>query len=462
LDKYILFIPIFITYIIVLLIYFGQNKPKGSILFGITLPPEALDDKQLLDLKTLYNQSYTVYFTIALLAVIPLFGLTSFFSLSLIYTLMWLAVFLYTSRLPFIRVHHGAAMLKREKKWFIGEPRTVRIDDKISSLTKATLLSAYWFAIPVAVALVFIILSFQQSDMLLRMTGVASLGITSILFALSAAFTRMKPKLYSENKLVNEAIHSAGRRYWSILWLSMAIFESGCAITGYLILSEGSSSTFVFWLIGVLLVSLVPVAGILFVHNKLAMLTYDIAHTDGQSVLIDDDQYWQNGSTYYNPNDPSVMVPKRVGIGTTINMATRTGRRIQYGTIIVSLAIILPLSAFAIKSDYTGPILTIENSGRIAIDYSPYDFDFPLNDVVAITLEDTVPSGFRTNGMATAAYARGSFTLDSLGKTKLYIYKNKPPYIMIKLPYTYIIYNENDPAKTRELYASLVAASKQG
>ncbi|MDQ0115820.1 DUF5808 domain-containing protein [Paenibacillus harenae] len=461
-DKFILFIPILITYIIVLLIYFGQNKPRGGILFGIGLPPEALNDKQLLDLKTLYNQSYTVYFAISLLAVFPLFGLTSFFSLSLIYTLMWLAVFLYTSRLPFIRVHHGAAMLKREKKWFIGEPRTVRIDDKINALQQATTLSAFWFAIPVAVALAFIILSIQQADMLLRMTGLASLGMTSILFVLSSAFTRMKPKYYSENKNVNDAINTIGRRYWSILWLAIAIFESGCAITGYLILSQGSSSTFVFWLIGVLLVSLVPLAGILFVHNKLAMLTYDIAHTDGQSVLTDDDQYWLNGSTYYNPNDQSVMVPKRVGIGTTLNMATRTGKWIQYGTIIVSLAIIIPLGAFAIKSDYMAPVLTIENNGRIAIDYSPNNIDFPLNDVVEITLEDNVPSGFRTSGMATAAYARGSFTLDSLGKTKLYIYKNKPPYIMIKLPYTYIVYNENDPAKTRELYASLLAANKQG
>lgn len=47
----------------------------------------------------------------------------------------------------------------------------------------------------------------------------------------------------------------------------------------------------------------------------------------------DDDEYWIIGTTYNNPNDHSVMVPKRIGIGTTINNGRKTGKSIYYGSL---------------------------------------------------------------------------------------------------------------------------------
>jgi uncharacterized membrane protein len=39
------------------------------------------------------------------------------------------------------------------------------------------------------------------------------------------------------------------------------------------------------------------------------------------SVTREDDQYWKLGSLYYNPEDPSVFIEKRFGIGWTMNWA---------------------------------------------------------------------------------------------------------------------------------------------
>ncbi|ANS76933.1 hypothetical protein AWM70_22055 [Paenibacillus yonginensis] len=40
------------------------------------------------------------------------------------------------------------------------------------------------------------------------------------------------------------------------------------------------------------------------------------------AVPVDDDRHWKlGGSTYYNPNDPSLFIEKRVGIGWTVNFA---------------------------------------------------------------------------------------------------------------------------------------------
>ncbi len=40
------------------------------------------------------------------------------------------------------------------------------------------------------------------------------------------------------------------------------------------------------------------------------------------AVFRDDDRYWYGGFFYNNPDDPAVFVPKRFGLGWTMNLAT--------------------------------------------------------------------------------------------------------------------------------------------
>jgi uncharacterized membrane protein len=38
------------------------------------------------------------------------------------------------------------------------------------------------------------------------------------------------------------------------------------------------------------------------------------------AVFRDDDRYWPGGFFYNNPDDPAVFVPKRYGLGWTVNL----------------------------------------------------------------------------------------------------------------------------------------------
>ena len=60
------------------------------------------------------------------------------------------------------------------------------------------------------------------------------------------------------------------------------------------------------------------------------------------------------------------------------------------------------------------------------------------------------------NGEATDEVARGHFRIDDIGKARLFLYRNNPPYIVIKLEEETIFYNEKDPALTLEKYEQLM------
>ena len=59
---------------------------------------------------------------------------------------------------------------------------------------------------------------------------------------------------------------------------------------------------------------------------------------------VDDDRYWRGGLLYVNRDDPSVWVPKRVGIGWTMNLGSPGGIAVAIGLLVLlALGLALPL-----------------------------------------------------------------------------------------------------------------------
>lgn len=55
----------------------------------------------------------------------------------------------------------------------------------------------------------------------------------------------------------------------------------------------------------------------------------------------DEDQFWKGGLFYYNPNDPTLWVPKRFSGGYTVNAGHPLGKLIYVGIILLILGLIL-------------------------------------------------------------------------------------------------------------------------
>src|SRR6266436_2835747 len=54
-------------------------------------------------------------------------------------------------------------------------------------------------------------------------------------------------------------------------------------------------------------------------------------------VFRDDDRYWYGGSFYNNPDDPAVFVPKRFGLGWTLNFGHPQAKLVLIGILLLVL-----------------------------------------------------------------------------------------------------------------------------
>lgn len=78
------------------------------------------------------------------------------------------------------------------------------------------------------------------------------------------------------------------------------------------------------------------IAGVLFVF-----LPAQRSPTPPDADSRDDDRYWLGGILYYNPDDPDWLVPKRYGLGRTLNLGHPIGKLIMVGLLLLAVALTL-------------------------------------------------------------------------------------------------------------------------
>jgi uncharacterized membrane protein len=59
------------------------------------------------------------------------------------------------------------------------------------------------------------------------------------------------------------------------------------------------------------------------------------------AVFHDDDRYWYAGVFYNNPDDPVLFVPKRLGLGWTLNFGHPQAKLVLTGILLLLLVLVL-------------------------------------------------------------------------------------------------------------------------
>ena len=452
--TFILLFTAVICYIVLLATYKPQAKYREGMLFAVTLPEEALEHAEIRRIQARFQASLTRAGIGLAIGLVPFVLLYRWLPYQILYFFVWLAIFMIIMVIPFRRAFRETLALKRQHGWFVGQKSVIWTDLRVAQLKNQRSASLWLYAVPFAMNAGLLLWMIRKDA---ELAGIAASGffLTALFLVISLYMRRTKAKVYSMNTEVNLILNQARRRSLSYLWLWMAIAESIHSGFLYILLLNENTAMDGIWLAIILLFTALPVGGVFYVYRKIRILEQEILSQDGKVVYTDEDEYWANGFTYHNPHDKSIFVPKRVGIGATVNTATPVGKVLVWGTVAITAVVILGVSFMLIRSELTSPTLAMTDNHRVDIQYPMYSYDFDIGDIEELSLVDSVPSGVKTNGEATGQYARGHFRLKELGKTRLYVFKDNPPYIRIKLGNGYIFYNEKDPERTKEVFKQL-------
>ena len=89
-----------------------------------------------------------------------------------------------------------------------------------------------------------------------------------------------------------------------------------------------------------------------------------------------------------------------------------------------------------------------------------YGTTIPSEEITGISLENEIPKILtRNNGFNSGEVNKGHFTLDGLGRGRLYLESSKGPFICIFTKSGYIMINYKDPSRTEVLYQTISDAN---
>lgn len=429
--------------------------PNGCVYLGVTLPYGELKNPSVTAIAAAYRRRCWLWAVPMLALSLPLLWLP-YPSLEMTYLLVWLAAaFWRYSRL--YRVYNGKMRaLKQQNGWLRHLQRTVSVDTVVSAQKDRLPLSSRWFLPSLAFALFPVVLGTARRGELLPevwIPGAVALVTVLLSLWLHRILCRGKTKAYCEDSAVNLACNQLERRAWSRCWIALATIHSILFAISALTSAAAGPGRF----------SAVPVVSLCLIGACLAIipLTHRSIRKRQERLLAaarspiveDEDDCWR-GMFYHNPNDRRVMVEKRVGIGYTCNMASKRGRMITYGSFALIAVIVVPLLVMFYVLDFSSFGMRVEGD-RLVFSAPVYGASIPLEDIISVEVMDALPPFTRTNGADTGAYLLGNFTIQGVGRAKLYISRDAP-YIAVKTEGLTYLYNEKTPAGTMASYEWLL------
>lgn len=236
----------------------------------------------------------------------------------------------------------------------------------------------------------------------------------------------------------------------SIYYITFSLTICGLLFIGmYFIDNEG-----MFWIAMIILIFIILSLFIYIAYYdkniKPYRGTYEVK--DGKTIVNrDDDENYIGGMFYTNPSDPSLIIPKRVGIGWDLNYGNT---KAKIFVIVVILILIITAVIIPFETKERIPDIT-QNSIKIS---GLYGTEINKNEISSITLEAFLPEGLsKVNGIGTEKKLIGSFKEDKIYSVRLYISDAKEKTIKIlKKDGKRIYINYKNKEDTESMYKSLV------
>lgn len=261
----------------------------------------------------------------------------------------------------------------------------------------------------------------------------------------------LKNEVISSDSTINTNYNRARKKNLSnsiiaFLWLN-ALLMILSYVFSILMVSE------LFFIVGIMLYIFLLMAGLFIYASRSRKI--EVRYKKEMTLIEDEDDNWIGGILYYNPNNKRLNVSKRVGVGTTFNLAHPVGK--LAGVLICITLLVTMASLIYIGMAEATPLnLKVENN-RLICHQLTDDYVIDIDDIRDIEWGDDVSKVrfFKEAGFGISNLYKGSFTVNGETGCKVFLNPEEGTYLRIVTDELTYYISASTSEETRAIYDTL-------
>lgn len=323
-----------ITFLLLIFSYAAYPfMARKDIAFGVRIPLDMYNDDQMKKMRT----NYVLVIVVAGLLMIA-YGLRPGLNVNIELPIM-IFVQLFFGLAVFYFFHLKVKAIKADANWST-EHKTV-VDTSFSR--KVLTIKPIWYSLYALLLFVTGLVPFLKYDelpeqlvmqtntlgeatqMLPKFQAITSLLGIQLFTMLMMIMVQYIIKKAKQDTDANQVDQSIANQVQFRQTISNLMFGLGLVVGGIffftMLLTIGMIPNVQMFTVLTVIVTLAYAAVIVFVSLKMGQDGSRISESSSDVITKDDDDSWKMGMFYYNSDDPSIFIGKRVGVGWTVNHA---------------------------------------------------------------------------------------------------------------------------------------------
>ena len=418
----------------------NETKSKKNIILGVTLPAEGRSDPAVEEeTKRFRRNEWTVCALLILLGVLAM--LPVFHDVSMTLWMIWIDLCIVLPYIPYVLSRNKLLKIEEERGWK-RQDQTVKVDT--AAWQEPKWLSPWLFVPPFLLALLPVFFDRGMWPVYL----IDALCIIFFWFGYRYLYSTRSEMVDGDTGLT-QVLTRIRRVRWGRVWLFTAYSMAALNIAFYLFSLNKGLGVALFVTITVFICVIA-----LQMEMKMRQLQEKLTASSGKEDYVDDDEHWIGGIFYYNPNDRRSIVNHRIGLNTTVNLASGLGKVM----IVMSIVLLLGLPFFGVWMDHMGSseITVSAEEGEVSFRSGMTHYEFSKESIQEVTLLEELPQDLRRRfGTAMDTYLEGDFVSDEYGRMKLLLDPTVSPWLLIRTDEKLYLFGTREGQLTRDLYVTL-------
>lgn len=448
-------ISIYPVLFILYLMMKNAGKLQDGCCFAVHMKKEWLETDAVKEVQKTYLVQLKR--TVGILATIPFVSLLlPTVSIPFTICMVWSVAVCLVPFVPLVRANQRLKQWKRENGFICTEKHVTYTEMKhAGSVRKVKLVE---FVPPMflsAMAAGLGMLYFCKKDLAVYAGMLATIALFTVLFyGFAVWMDKQKTQVISSDSEVNLNYTRAKKQLWKKVWLWLAWLNTAYTISmGAVCAAVYSNVNWLLW--GSLLYCILTMAVLVWFGKRLNELE---GHYEAkrENIFEEDDDAWIGGVFYYNKRDKRMMVQKRLGIGTTMNLATPVG---MAWTVlgIAALVFVIPVCCGWLMLEEFTPLTLAVKEEVLTAEHLGIEYEIPLAAIEHVELLTEKPNWKKLKGTAMDTICEGTFHIEG---RKCEVFANPQNAVFMELQtaeQTYYM-SAADDAATQEIYEEITEA----